>query len=231
MGCLLVVGILLSLTGVGAIIGIPMILIAGGAMWMNATSSSLKQTSDLLDTATKKIQAKNAKDIAMKNALKGNCPYCGYENTCRPSTPGIDCPACNQRIIIRNNSFLTLADTQDETVVRPQLVPVTPEVSPEERKAAIERQKKRIKKFFTIVIYIAIGCLDLVMCFLDLCYIPVFSLLVFSLILYGPAIVWKSRQQTKQRRYPTGIILFSLFAASLSLWLLWVLNQNNFGLP
>ncbi len=76
---LISIGGILCLTGIGAIIGIPMIL--GGLMtpfigiWIGATS------------------------------IKGLCPYCGYEVSCSSKIPGINCPSCNKRIIIREKKF------------------------------------------------------------------------------------------------------------------------------
>jgi hypothetical protein len=219
-GCLIVVGILLSLTGIGAIIGIPMILIAGITMWLDATSNSLKQTSDILDTATKKMQAENAKYAVLKNSLKGNCPYCDYENICPPATPGLDCPACNQRIIVRNNSFQTLDDTKDPTVVRPQLLPAYPKLTDEERKAARDQNHKQQWKVLAFIFYIIIGVFDLMLCLVDLFVQPLFSLIIFLLIFISPIVIWKRRKQISQRRYPIGIVLSGLFGASLLLFIL-----------
>jgi len=73
----IMIGGLLSLTGIGAIIGIPLII--GGILYpiINIGSTS----------------------------IIGSCPYCGHEVSASKKTPGVTCPACRQRIIIRNNMF------------------------------------------------------------------------------------------------------------------------------
>ncbi len=73
------IGLLLSLTGIGAIIGIPMILI-GLVM-----PFSVGGFTGLMGMITK----------------KGNCPYCNFAITVTPM-PGIDCPACKKRILNQN---------------------------------------------------------------------------------------------------------------------------------
>lgn len=212
-GCLLIAGVLLSLTGIGAIIGIPMIIMAFVTMGLNSTSSSIRSLTASIEKSTNKMAAANAQ----RGALKGNCPYCDQEITCLPATPGLDCPACNQRVIVRNNSFLTLEDTKDETVVRPQLVPVNPPKTAEELKAARELSHKKQWKAIVITFYIILGGIDFILCLMDLVYQPLFSWAIFLLILFAPSIIWQSRQQTSQRKYPIGIVLASLFGSSILL--------------
>ncbi len=75
----IVIGILLSLTGVGAIIGIPLII---GGFFMPFLGPL----------------------IGLAN-IKGDCPYCGNVVTAMSTKPGIDCPACKKRIIIKDKNF------------------------------------------------------------------------------------------------------------------------------
>lgn len=78
-GCLIIVGLLLTLTGIGALIGIPLILIGlvmpffGGVLGLSA--------------------------------IKGSCPYCGHTIHTESKKPGLNCPACNQRIVIKDKKF------------------------------------------------------------------------------------------------------------------------------
>jgi DNA-directed RNA polymerase subunit RPC12/RpoP len=78
-GCLVIVGILLTLTGIGALIGIPLILLGlampfvGGALGLSA--------------------------------IKGPCPYCGHAIHTDSTKLGLDCPACKQRIVIKDKKF------------------------------------------------------------------------------------------------------------------------------
>lgn len=78
-GCLLVLGGLLSATGIGAIIGVPMIL-AG-------------------------LLLPFIGPILGFNSIKGPCPYCGYSVQALPTDPGLNCPACKQRIVVREKRF------------------------------------------------------------------------------------------------------------------------------
>lgn len=40
--------------------------------------------------------------------LEGNCPYCNYSINCDSNTPGMNCPGCDNRVIVRQDKFLTL---------------------------------------------------------------------------------------------------------------------------
>lgn len=40
--------------------------------------------------------------------MKALCPYCNYELTCEKETLGLNCPACDCRVINRNGSLLTI---------------------------------------------------------------------------------------------------------------------------
>lgn len=80
VGCLIPLGILLSCTGIGAIIGIPMIL--GGFL------------------------APFMRSISGLSAITGKCPYCSHEIITKSSKAGINCDACKKRIVIRNKRFI-----------------------------------------------------------------------------------------------------------------------------
>ena len=77
----LIVGVLLCLTGLGAILGIP-IIIAG-----------------FIYPFTKSARAP---------ILIGKCPYCGHEVHASKLAPGVTCDACKQRIIIKDGIFYTI---------------------------------------------------------------------------------------------------------------------------
>ncbi len=75
-GCLFMVGVLLTATGVGAIIGLPMIIAAFLAPFLGFTW------------------------------IKGACPYCGSQVSTMGTQKGVTCPACKKRIVIRNKKFI-----------------------------------------------------------------------------------------------------------------------------
>jgi predicted RNA-binding Zn-ribbon protein involved in translation (DUF1610 family) len=78
---MLILGSLLCLTGLGAILGIPLIV---GA-----------------------VIAPLVGPVVGLNAVKGKCPWCGAPVSCIHSAQSFDCDACHQRIAIRNEKFVT----------------------------------------------------------------------------------------------------------------------------
>ena len=85
-GCLfsligLSMGIFLCLTGVGAILGIPIIL---GALLFPFIAPAL----------------------GFMTHITGKCPYCG-QGFSDQKGPGFDCPACKERIIVRGEKLYT----------------------------------------------------------------------------------------------------------------------------
>jgi DNA-directed RNA polymerase subunit RPC12/RpoP len=76
---MIIVGTLLCLTGLGAILGIPMIL--GGAL------------APLLGP------------LIGLGELKGKCPWCGAPVSSILNIPGFNCRACNNRIVLRKRKF------------------------------------------------------------------------------------------------------------------------------
>lgn len=85
LGCgiwLIFFGIILSATGIGAIIGIPMILI-GILMPVLAPIMGL-------------------------TAIKGKCPYCGNNITSSSTAQGLNCKACNNRVVIKGKKFVKI---------------------------------------------------------------------------------------------------------------------------
>jgi Zinc-ribbon containing domain len=79
-GCLAFIGIILTLTGIGAIIGIPLIII-GILMFF---------IGPLLGLGT----------------LKGECPWCG--NLVTVMGKGQDCPICKKRIVVKDKKFIKI---------------------------------------------------------------------------------------------------------------------------
>ncbi len=82
-GCgvmLFVVGLLISLTGIGVIIGVPLML-----------AGILTPIFGLLMGLAK---------------IKGPCPYCGTLVYASSSDPGVTCPGCKKRIVIRQKQFV-----------------------------------------------------------------------------------------------------------------------------
>jgi len=78
-GCLFMAGLLLTFTGIGALIGIPMIL---GAVLLPFIGA-----------------------LVGLGTIKGPCPHCGQSITAQSAQPGIDCQACKRRIVIREKRF------------------------------------------------------------------------------------------------------------------------------
>ena len=79
--CLIVVGFLLCLTGVGMILGIPIIL-AGFVMLFIGPFLGAR-------------------------ALKGACPYC--RSVVLSASRGFNCPVCKRRIVVRGAKFMRIA--------------------------------------------------------------------------------------------------------------------------
>lgn len=79
-GFLTFVGILLTLTGVGAIIGIPLIIL-GIVMFFISPLLGL-------------------------GAVKGDCPWCG--TTVTVMAKGEDCPICKKRIVVKDKKFIKI---------------------------------------------------------------------------------------------------------------------------
>lgn len=78
---LVVIGVMLSLTGIGAIIGIPIIL---GGIAMPFT----------------------AMGVGLSFKLK-NCPVCGHKVGIT-GNKGVKCGTCKQRLIVRNNELIAV---------------------------------------------------------------------------------------------------------------------------
>jgi hypothetical protein len=76
---LVVVGVVLTATGIGAIIGVPLI-IAGIVLAFAGPFLGL-------------------------GSIKGACPYCGGEVHSSKTAPGVTCPACLRRIVIRDGKY------------------------------------------------------------------------------------------------------------------------------
>ncbi len=72
---LIVIGIMVSLTGVGLMIGIPLIL-AGVAY-----------------------------PLVARSLIRGQCPYCDRKVSTINTKPGINCPGCGKYIVIRDKKY------------------------------------------------------------------------------------------------------------------------------
>jgi len=81
---LITAGVILCCTGIGAVVGIPLIVIGLLLPLFHVTETALGGSSKW---------------------LKGDCPWCGTEVT-TPRLPGFYCGACKKRIVIRGNRFL-----------------------------------------------------------------------------------------------------------------------------
>ncbi len=77
---LVIVGTMLCLTGLGAILGIPMIIAA--------------------------VLAPLWGPMIGLGALKGKCPWCGASVNSVANTKDFDCPACSKRIAIQHRAFV-----------------------------------------------------------------------------------------------------------------------------
>ncbi len=75
----ILVGFLLCLTGIGAIIGVPLII--GG------------------------IASPFIGPVAGLTSIKGKCPYCESEVQASSTDKGVTCAACKKRIVIRDKKF------------------------------------------------------------------------------------------------------------------------------
>ena len=80
---MIIVGVMLCLTGLGAFVGIPMII--GG------------------------IVAPLVGPLIGFDSIRGKCPWCGAPASSVSSAQSFDCDACHQRIAIRDHKFVTVA--------------------------------------------------------------------------------------------------------------------------
>jgi DNA-directed RNA polymerase subunit RPC12/RpoP len=78
-GCFFIAGLLLTVTGIGAIIGIPMMIGAFLGPLIGLGRGAEK--------------------------LKGDCPYCGMEIEAEHANMGVTCRVCKQRVIVRKQRF------------------------------------------------------------------------------------------------------------------------------
>lgn len=90
----LVIGIALCCTGIGAIIGIPLIFFVGIGAMAAIGGGSFGMLSSVADN---------------RRTLKGPCPYCGIEVMVNTKAVGVDCSACKKRIVIRDKVFIRVA--------------------------------------------------------------------------------------------------------------------------
>lgn len=72
---LIIIGIMVSFTLVGLIIGIPLIM------------------------------AGIAYPLIARSLIRGQCPYCGRNVSALNSKPGIICPGCGRDIVIRDKTY------------------------------------------------------------------------------------------------------------------------------
>lgn len=79
-GCIFWIGFLLCLTGIGAILGVPLILAGLALPFLTGTLFSV---------------------IMIREA----CPYCSGPIFTTKLSLGVDCPSCKKRIIIRNKEL------------------------------------------------------------------------------------------------------------------------------
>lgn len=104
---LVVGGILFSLTGIGALIGIPMIIIG-------AVGGSVAKKEEHKKALLESLQPEASAPV------KGFCPHCHQELHATRTTPGLDCLACNNRVIIRNGAFLTIDQAKEQAIEEQQ---------------------------------------------------------------------------------------------------------------
>lgn len=81
-GCLFLIGVLLCLTGVGAFVGVPLIIVALLLPFLGT--------------------------LMGLGAVKGECPWCGMPVVGASAAKGIDCPACKKRIVIKDRKFIRI---------------------------------------------------------------------------------------------------------------------------
>jgi DNA-directed RNA polymerase subunit RPC12/RpoP len=81
-GFVIIVGGLLTATGIGAIIGIPLIIVGFILPFLTTFMGY--------------------------GGLKGKCPWCETEIENPYPLSGMDCPACKKRIVIRGNKFVKI---------------------------------------------------------------------------------------------------------------------------
>jgi DNA-directed RNA polymerase subunit RPC12/RpoP len=85
-GCMgavfVIVGVLLCFTVIGAIIGIPLILIGVGSPIMGS--------------------------LVGLGSIKGPCPWCGGVVVTPLRSHGVDCPSCKKRVVVRGKQFVAL---------------------------------------------------------------------------------------------------------------------------
>ncbi len=108
---LIVFGSLCSLTVIGAIIGVPMIILGAAILG----SSPFTLFFGLVGNSAVKADAKS-KEAKLKEemlveaggvvSINGPCPWCGTTVSSYSNVNTIKCPACSERISIHNRMYL-----------------------------------------------------------------------------------------------------------------------------
>jgi DNA-directed RNA polymerase subunit RPC12/RpoP len=81
-GCSFTAGLLLTLTGIGALVGIPLILISLFLPFVGALGGLAQ--------------------------IVGPCPHCSTPIHAARFSPGVDCPGCKRRVLIRDRQFVAI---------------------------------------------------------------------------------------------------------------------------
>lgn len=79
-GCLFIPGVLLCLTGIGALIGVPFVIAAFAIPILLG--------------------------IGGLSTIKGKCPHCGLNAQTLRTAPSFDCPHCKKVIVVKGTRFV-----------------------------------------------------------------------------------------------------------------------------
>ena len=81
-GCAFPAGVLLTLTGIGAIVGIPLIIVSFFLPFAGA--------------------------LGGLGQITGPCPHCATPIHASKFSPGTNCPGCTRRVLIRDRRFVAI---------------------------------------------------------------------------------------------------------------------------
>jgi DNA-directed RNA polymerase subunit RPC12/RpoP len=145
-------------------------------------------------------------------SFEGYCPHCNYELTVSQAVPGVNCPACDQRIILRNEAFLTVEQAK---TIKPSLLS-TPNTKTPAKISNSQKERGSIPGWARTALC-GLMCVPLFIMFQSsLGFIPIWQVGMTTLaVLVMPYIVRIIRRHKLNQHYPIGRVMVGLWVTML----------------